>query len=138
MFLCSLLIMLMKFLLSKKGNVCLRLFLLQINCFITSNPPGRRDIHILILGQPKVLVPAAGAIYFARYDQKVQLWIFIFRSCEGQKHISCKILVFGAVCCLSRFLQTALNTRILQEMGFWHSDDLKIKIHGSNLLAMMK
>ncbi len=40
-----------------------------------------------------------------------------------------KNLVFEAVC------QTPLSTRILQEMFFWYSHDLRIKMYRSNHLA---
>ena len=41
------------------------------------------------------------AVMTKRFDP----WISIFRSYEGQHHISCKILVFGAVC--KKLLKTA-------------------------------
>ncbi len=56
---------------------------------------------------------------------------------DPRRFQNCRSLIVRAAgVILSSFLQTALNARILWEMGLWPSYDLNIKIHGSNILAM--
>ncbi len=72
-----------------------------------------------------IAVPAAGAIYFAKIGLTYGFWYL------GHMKVKNPFL--------TKFWWSEpmmCNTRILKEIGFWPSYDLKIKIHGSNLLAM--